>query len=94
MLFDFVRQTSVGLDDYKEGVAMLYGTEENVFKHFEVDNSTLQFSKEKAVTLIIQLIAKSMGAAAPSPPSMPSGEHCSGGTTGPRSTPYPPPVPE
>ena len=34
-----------------------------------------------------------MGAAAPSPPSMPSGD-CSGGTTGPRSTPYPPPVPE
>lgn len=42
----------------KEGVAMLCGEEENVHKQFQFDNSKQQFSKEKAVTLVIQLVAK------------------------------------
>ncbi|PFX11143.1 hypothetical protein AWC38_SpisGene25345 [Stylophora pistillata] len=82
-------------DDRENGIAMLCGDEESVFKQFQVDDYEKKFSKEKAVTLIIQLKAKSMGAtggATSSQPYIPSGA-CSG-TTGPRSTPCPPPVPD
>ncbi|XP_022803266.1 uncharacterized protein LOC111340652 isoform X2 [Stylophora pistillata] len=82
-------------DDGEAGVAMLCGDEENVSKNFQVDNSELKFSKEKAVTLTILLKAKSMGAtggATCSQPYFPLGA-CSG-ATGPKSTPCPPPVPD
>lgn len=42
----------------KEGIAMLCGNEESVFKDFEEDRGESKFSKEKAVTLIIQLTEK------------------------------------
>ena len=37
---------------------MLHGTEENVLKNFQIDESGQKFAKEKAVTLVIQLIDK------------------------------------
>ena len=37
---------------------MLCGNEESVFKDFEEDRGESKFSKEKAVTLIIQLTEK------------------------------------
>ena len=37
---------------------MLHGTEENVHKNFQIDTSGQKFAKEKAVTLVIELIAK------------------------------------
>jgi len=83
----------------KEGFALLHGTEENVHKNFEIDKSGQKFAKEKAVTLIIQLRAESMGAAgaaaaASSQTSVPPEAYYSGGPTGPMSTPTPPPVPD
>lgn len=35
---------------------MLHGNQESVFKNFQVDREEWKFSKEKAVTLTIQLI--------------------------------------
>ena len=37
---------------------MLYGNEESVYKQFQEDKQKWKFSKERAVTLKIQLIAK------------------------------------
>lgn len=82
-------------DDRENGIALLCGDEESVYKQFQLDDYDKKFSKEKAVTLTIQLKAKSMGAtggATSSQPYIPSGA-CSG-ATGPRSTPCPPPVPD
>lgn len=42
----------------QEGFALLHGTEKNVSDNFEVDKTEQQFSKEMAVTLVIQLKAK------------------------------------
>ena len=42
----------------QNGIAMLCGDEESVFKQFQLDDYEKKFSKEKAVTLIIQLKAK------------------------------------
>ena len=42
----------------KEGLALLHGTEESVFKNFAIDESGQKFSKEKAVKLVIELKAK------------------------------------
>lgn len=82
-------------EDGESGIAMLCGDEERVYKNFSLDNYEKKFSKEKAVTLTILLKAKSTGAtggATSSQPHLPS-RACSG-ATGPKSTPYPPPVPE
>lgn len=91
--------TCSSLHHGEEGVALLHGTEESVFKNFEIDQSQTKFSKEKAVTIIIELKAKSLGAAwgaaaASSQTSVPPGAYYSGGPTGPMSTPIPPPVPD
>ena len=37
---------------------MLHGTEKSVLEDFKIDDSGQKFAKEKAVTLVIQLIAK------------------------------------
>ena len=37
---------------------MLHGSEENVHENFQIDKSGQKFSKEGAVTLVIQLIDK------------------------------------
>lgn len=59
MLYLFACRTlNIFLFLLKDGVAMLYGTEENVAEDFQVDKSEQKFSKEKAVTLVIQLKAK------------------------------------
>ncbi|XP_027040919.1 uncharacterized protein LOC113669121 isoform X2 [Pocillopora damicornis] len=82
-------------EDGESGIAMLCGDEERVYKNFSLDNYEKKFSKEKAVTLTILLKAKSTGAtggATSSQSHLPSGA-CSG-ATGPKSTPYPPPVPD
>ena len=37
---------------------MLHGTEENVYKNFQIDTSGQKFAKEKAVTLFVEVNAK------------------------------------